>query len=505
MIFRRCRFPGAFRAANEVSRRLVKVGRRRGFKRDKMILVGHVLDRLRDLPDNSVHCVVTSPPYWGLRDYGLPPIVWGGDSDCEHEFADELVKTEVGRGNWTQAVNGRGEIQPGGLDEKREPIRSTQVRGFCQRCNAWRGQLGLEPTPQLFVEHMVEIFREVRRVLRPDGILWLNIGDNYSTGGKIPPKNLVGMPWRVALALQDDGWILRNDHIWHKPNSMPESVRDRASRDHEYIFHFAKGTRYFFDQEAVKVKASINSHPRGGGVNPKSLDSGFATKQNASFAAAVNGLVESRNLRTVWKVSLHSFKGAHFATFPPKLVEPCIKAGTSEKGCCPHCGAPWRRLIEKVMVPTRPGTKTKVAGVNSRFFKSRDPSHKHEQDGKSRKHGISPGNRASQHESSPYNQHSGMIVGNRDPQRHITASQTVGWEKTCKCEDADPVPCTVLEPFLGSGTTAAVAEYLGRVWIGIELNESYADMARERIAAGYVPKKPRTRRPSKMTTQSDLF
>jgi DNA modification methylase len=239
------------------------------------ILVGDVLARLRSLAGGSVHCVVTSPPYWGLRDYDLPPSVWGGDLTCEHEWLLTAMATEVGRGNWAQGVNGRGEVQPGGVAAKREPIRSEAQTGFCQKCGAWLGCLGLEPTPQLFTEHVVEVFREVRRVLRKDGTCWVNMGDSYSSqpgqrkttdkiGPKqesnagantapsrcvegLKPKDLCGMPWRVAFALQADGWWLRQDIIWAKPNPMPESVTDRCTKAHEYLFLLTKSARYAGD------------------------------------------------------------------------------------------------------------------------------------------------------------------------------------------------------------------------------------------------------------------
>ena len=220
------------------------------------ILLGCCIEKLRTLPDASVHCVVTSPPYWGLRDYGVP------------------------------------------------------------------GQLGLEPTPEEYVAHMVAVFREVRRVLRDDGTLWLNLGDSYGRG-----KQLVGIPWRVAFALQEDGWLLRQDIIWNKPNCMPESVRDRCTRSHEYIFMFAKSERYVFDVEAVKEPAvsdhnSGNGFKRGARLSYQNIDG--TPRGNDKQWTGVGG---KRNKRSVWTVTTKPFKGAHFATFPPDLIEPCILAG----------------------------------------------------------------------------------------------------------------------------------------------------------------------------------
>lgn len=257
------------------------------------ILQGDVRKVLPTLPDESVHCVVTSPPYWGLRDYGCP------------------------------------------------------------------GQLGLERTPEEYVRGMVDVFREVRRVLRSDGTLWLNMGDCYATGaglvgecpgGGLKPKDLVGMPWRLAFALQAEGWYLRSDIIWHKPNPMPESVTDRPTKAHEYIFLLSKSERYFYNAEAIQEEAVCgdprkpyapgqvdkrgNGHDRGGGKIRKSvLRRGFSGKTNAMPGReAFRAIEDWRNKRTVWTVTTKPFSEAHFATFPSDLIKPCILAGTPEGG-----------------------------------------------------------------------------------------------------------------------------------------------------------------------------
>lgn len=471
---------------------------------EPVILVGHVLDRLRELPDNSVHCVVTSPPYWNLRDYGLPPVVWGGDPACEHEWGDLGIRHRGGPTGDSVVMEGR--------DTTAQDAAARTPRGhLCAKCHAWRGQLGLEPTPDLFVEHLVGIFREVRRVLRPDGVCWVNMGDTYCTNGKwggssrsggirvrsngslpyaaaraknpdvpgLKAKDLVGMPWRVALALQADGWWLRSDNIWHKPTALPESVYDRTSRDHEYLFMLTKSARYFYDVEATKVEAS------GGSPGNKSHKGKTAYENGDKFQRTKVGLtkmvaVSHRHLRTVWRITSVPFKKAHFATFPPEIPLKCIKAGTSEKGCCPKCGAPWRRLLKKSRVATRPGLKTKVS-VDRQTGEYLPLADK------------------------PW---AAAEVGNRDPLRHISVSETVGWEPTCKCGEEASVPCTILDPFAGAGTTPMMAEYLGRNWIGIELNEEYAEIARERIAAGYTPPKKkgaRRRKHRSQGTQKEMF
>jgi len=316
--------------------------------------LGDCLETLKAMPDSSIHCCVTSPPYYGLRDYGMS------------------------------------------------------------------GQIGLEPTHEEYVNRMVAVFREVRRVLRDDGTCWVNLGDSYvgsamsgaSSYGKLlgelalgageyagkystlvgthhkekqgdlrksikskdallKPKNLLGIPWRVAFALQADGWYLRQDIIWSKPNPVPESVRDRCTKSHEYIFLLTKSARYFYDYEAVK-ETSVSKKPSGhktskyvGTGNPK-----YATKEGLLKVAGV--VYEKRNRRSVWTVATRPYSGAHFAVFPPQLIEPCILAG------CPVGG-------------------------------------------------------------------------------------------------------TVLDPFAGSGTTGAVAITHDRQFIGIELNPEYLELARKRI------------------------
>jgi len=283
------------------------------------VLIGDCIESMRTLPDKSVQMCVTSPPYYGLRDYGVD------------------------------------------------------------------GQIGLEETPAEFIARLVEVFREVRRVLRDDGTAWVNMGDCYaarSTGNLsfrrdraavspdraaltegIKVKDMMGMPWRLAFALQDDGWYLRQDIIWHKPNPMPESVRDRCTKAHEYIFLLSKSPRYFYDQSAILEPCSPNTHSRlsqdvlaqigsdranGGAksngnmkaVARKSNGVGWGhgtdgeerargrIKDNDSMNSALSVMPTERNKRSVWTVPTHSFKGAHFATFPPDLIRPCILAGS---------------------------------------------------------------------------------------------------------------------------------------------------------------------------------
>ena len=285
------------------------------------ILTGNTLEVLKTLPERSVHCCITSPPYWGLRDYGTGE--WeGGDPKCDHQPPQQdMVKAAASRLNLNKDPN---KIQ--------STLGGSHNRGYkeiCKKCGAHRidSQIGLEKTPEEYVTKIVAVFREVRRVLRDDGTLWLNLGDSYgatsnrnglsgsglkqnktadprlriktgiSTG--LAQKNLVGIPWRVAFALQADGWCLRQDIIWLKPNPMPESVTDRCTKSHEYIFLLAKSQKYYFDSGATK-------------------------EMGADFG--------ERNLRSVWTVATKPFKEAHFAVYPLNLIRPCILAGCPPKG-----------------------------------------------------------------------------------------------------------------------------------------------------------------------------
>lgn len=511
------------------------------------LLAGDCRAMLATLAPESVHCVVTSPPYYGLRDYKIPATVWGGDPACEHDFSVEFVATEVGKGNWAQGVNGRGEAQPGGADAKREPIRARAQRGTCRHCGAWRGCLGLEPTPQLFIANMVEVFRAVHRVLRKDGTLWLNIGDTYAGSGRggatgnsglegsqdaqneskvasaaqnrnrlevsdqqriqattrigarggdgVKLKDLIGIPWMLAFALRDDGWYLRQDIIWNKTNPMPESAPDRCCRSHEYVFLLSKSRRYYFDEDAIAEpaayaheakydngesglgtdgsnagKGSSTRKFRGKGIggwghgesshHPEHQDRGYSTPSHAQAVkeASANGTKPPpgaaivRKKRSVWTVTTYPFPGAHLATFPPKLIEPCILAGTSAHGCCATCGAPWARITEKDLVPGKRAAKTNAIDERDRTADVNDQGSNRRKDG--HKAGV------------------------------VTALQTIGWKPTCKHSIYAPrVPCTVLDPFGGAGTTALVANRAHRRAILIDISAAYLEMARARIEA----------------------
>lgn len=342
-----------------------------------------VLAGLRALPDDSIQTVVTSPPYWGLRDYKIASSIWGGNSSCEHQFEDETVSAELRRGiNLAKS----SASTRGGAKKIAEIGRIETVRGLCSSCGAWRGCLGQEPTPEMFIAHMVDVFREVRRVLRADGTIWVNIGDTYGTGttaGRNTPgslgispstqiardsmprfggqaKQLIGVPWRLAFGLQADGWCLRSEIIWHKPNPMPESVTDRPTKSHEQVFLLAKNPNYFYDIDAIReplTESSLqrlaqdaenqNGSARVPGKTNGNMKAVRSERSSAEFRAGQMrnsdderfGLTRGKtnescqhpngaNKRSVWTIATQSFRDAHFATFPEDLVTPCVLAGS---------------------------------------------------------------------------------------------------------------------------------------------------------------------------------
>jgi DNA modification methylase len=387
------------------------------------LFCGDVLDGLRMLPGESVDCVVTSPPYWRLRDYGVG------------------------------------------------------------------GQIGLESSPDEYVAKMVLVFGEVRRVLKKRGTVWLNLGDSYASqpaGNKTPsgfsqtrpsrisgngdqetvdlpqkdfvglkPKDLCGVPWRVAFALQADGWWLRQDIIWSKPNPMPESVTDRCTKAHEYVFLLSKAASYYYDNEAIREDSidpeSLNGlRERNAGtmnaVDPKNYKFHGSIGEDGKRRSGQK--YKKRNKRSVWTITTKPYSGAHFATFPEDLIEPMIRAGTSEKGVCPTCGKPWERIIE---------ASKRYDHITTDKGKSAD---------------------------GPYHAQIGEGEGTHDIRHGVYSDvKTLGWRPSCSCSD-EFVPAVVLDPFAGSGTTMAVARRLGRDAVGIELNPAYVKLIKERLRWG---------------------
>jgi DNA modification methylase len=485
---------------------------------------GDALETLKQLPAESVHCCVTSPPYYGLRDYGV------------------------------------------------------------------EGQIGLEQTPDEYIAKMVEVFREVRRVLRSDGTCWINIGDSYfsqtkGSGGSNPetspknaikgvdnfqrfdpdriesgstgckPKDLIGIPWMLAFALRADGWYLRQDIIWNKPNPMPESVRDRCTKSHEYIFLLSKSSRYYFDNKAIAEK-SLHPNAIAAWTCDSRASRGHMLRGNpvgneASGAEYLGS--ETRNRRSVWQVTTKPYKGAHFAVFPADLIEPCILAGTSASGCCMKCLSPFVPIVEKPEIPHDGETMTayeskstagrlallrqaarerggeyantsrivgwrpscKCDGVDRRIVGSplgsvaeSDPSILTGRAGYNRKRGKDGGQRvitrheqamyAEQLRSSPFrdemmkecNGAFAHYIRTDDSGARPLPDSTLrewlerGWlaevvVPSTSMEDGQP--CVVLDPFAGSGTTGMVASALGRNSILIELNPQYCELIKERV------------------------
>ena len=399
---------------------------------------------MKDWPDEIVDCCVTSPPYWGLRDYGTA--TWeGGDAECDHAPPDEAGQTnKPTAGQRTHAGRFSGE--------------------FCWKCGANRidNQIGLEKTPEEYVVKMVAVFAEVKRVLKPEGTLWLNLGDSYMAAGAwggcytkglnqnkdenkglthrelrhqqlqetmktgLKPKDLCGIPWRVAFALQADGWWLRQDIIWHKPNPMPESVTDRCTKAHEYIFLLSKAAKYYYDADAIKEE-SINS----GGDYSKTHKAG--NKRNPEEPA----IYPSRNKRSVWTVTTKPYSEAHFATFPPDLIEPCILAGCP-KEVCKKCGKARERIADISYEKVGKGT-----GGGRGRFKPEDVS---------------------------------GFTG-KPTMRKI--SKTTGFTD-CGC-GVGFRPGIVFDPFGGVATTALVAYKNRRNYIMLELNPEYVKLAEKRI------------------------
>jgi DNA modification methylase len=391
---------------------------------DVRLYLGDVLEVLAELPDGSVDCVVTSPPYYGLRDYGVA------------------------------------------------------------------GQIGLEESPDLFLEVMVRVFRGVWRVLAEHGTCWVNMGDSYAQGGgsgrsvdngghqaesvvirdgyveafrnspryqgqrrslasDLPAKNLLGMPWRLALALQADGWVLRRDVIWSKPNPMPESASDRCTTAHEYLFHLTKRPRYWYDAEAVREPLQASTIERGYTAAHLERDGGAKEQGNADPRVRMGKgwwdaayVPPGRNLRSVWTITPEPTPEAHFATFPRELVRRAILAGCPAE-VCRQCGHARARIVEAELAETdrQPAPNKGRLGI-------------------------------------PTERAANATEWGWVPNRERTAV-TVGWTD---CEHRDYRRGIVLDPFVGSGTTCKVARDHGRHAVGIDLNAAYLEIAARRLA-----------------------
>jgi DNA modification methylase len=526
------------------------------------VLEGHVLDVLEQEQAGHYHVCVTSPPYWLLRAYATPAQVWDGSvEECEHEWGAE-GRWHKGGGAESAAVVHR-QADP----EARATSKAGSSGAFCARCGAWRGELGQEPTPERYVAHLVECFRAVRRVLRDDGTLWVNLAGCYfnDPGGQnggagntlsrqsapvskkimeanrqagrqdrtgrghpwLKPLDWVDVPGLFARAMQQDGWLWRSDVTWVKPSALPESVsgtrwercrvktektprgseahrigavdgqpwipqsdglmggaewadcpgcgkcdhpdpkyrgyvlrrgNGRPTKSTEAILQFAKKPGYYFDTEAVREALAP--------FTTQYLTNGWGANDGGKFAAERNdgdrlrGTVRAertnpagRNLRDWWVISPEPLKDAHYAAYPTALPDRCIRAGTSEWGCCPACGSPWARVVERT--PGESGVQTGDKGwygTDGRGYSGRSTLSYH-------------GN------------------GTEEWLERGPKTTTLGWRPTCRCPGAQepPSPCRVLDPFGGSGATALAANRLGRDCVLVELKPAYAALARKRI------------------------
>ena len=435
-----------------------------------------------ELPDSSVQCVVTSPPYLGLRKYkGEQDLIWGGKQDCQHKWMAETKTMEYVQGN------------PEFARPHREHKNFTAQTNTCSLCGAWRGAYGLELTPEMYIEHTILFLREIRRVLRKDGVVFLNLGDSYwggkgqsgsrgaeyqgerhdrgeslnteyqtlggtkqtkPTDGKHPfikPKDLCLIPFRVAIAAQEDGWWVRSVIIWSKPNPMPESCKDRPTESHEYILMLTKSAHYYWDMDAIREPNLPQSIKRAeypvGAFGSYSGDGEIRQPSKRTGKTVMEQLHPSgRNIRTVWTFATEPYPEAHFATFPTELPKRCILAATSEKGNCSKCGKPWVRISEKSYEWQ---TKGKTLGTKQK-------------------------------------QRNAMSDSYAIPGHAFSKVETLGWKPQCGC-NAPAIPALVLDPFSGSGTTLMVAKQLGRKAIGIETSAEYCKLCQRRVEEVSLP------------------
>jgi DNA modification methylase len=424
------------------------------------IYQGNNIEIIKSFPDKSINMVMTSPPYWALRDYQTEPQIWDAQVDCVHEWQEHITKPSGGMGSISSNV---GANQNDTANMRNPNI----ISNSCSKCNAWKGSLGLEPNFELFIKHLCDIFDEVKRVLRDDGSCWVNLGDTYSatrwsgeskgqpmnnfndghrdinptkvTG--LPDKCLVGIPFRFALEMINRGWILRNVIIWHKPACMPSSVTDRFTVDFEYLFFFVKNQKYFFNQQfedfSESTKERVKYNYCGNKLDSDRVMIGYC---EGDLSHILDN--EGRNKRAVWSINTKPFSEAHFAVYPEELCETPIKAGCPEF-VCNKCG----KLKEKI-VQTEGCPRDRLKGKHYNLGTN--------QDGR----GSMNGDFFKEWKQ----KHPDKILGLSD----------------CGC-GAGFSAGIVLDPFFGSGTTGLVSLKQNKKFVGIELNPEYIEIADKRL------------------------
>lgn len=452
------------------------------------VICGNSLVVLKKLPDECVDMAITSPPYWALRNYSTIPQIWDGDPDCEHDFSLPASGGDLRfRPGYNSQVGNhlnpeiyvrrtlkhkRGETNPGKEAWYKEKGAVDEKPGaFCSKCGAWLGELGLEPDFSLYIKHLCDIFDEIKRVLKKEGSCWVNMGDTYSNTGSnsqpdhtsfgkltasgyktkghrangLPPKCLCCIPDRFKIEMINRGWICRNEIVWHKPNCMPSSSKDRFTVDYEKLFFFTKSKRYYFDQQFEDFQSNeydINRMKNGRKeYSGKWANNPGAKPQTGLRKAFVSGCISGRNMRSVWSINTRSFKEAHFAVYPEELIKTPIKAGCPEF-VCKKCGKP------RVKIYNATGNYIGQGGYGSKTAEHIK---------------VSPT--------------SSLLT------KQVKEKAFAGYTD-CGC-GAGFEPGIVLDPFMGSGTTALVARKLGRNFIGIELNPDYIAIAERRLQRGY--------------------
>lgn len=479
------------------------------------IIEGNVLDVLKELPDAAVNCIITSPPYWGLRAYKTKPVIWGGQKDCRHKWGDELIRQDRGTpqgktaqtGTHKKGVQGTQTIQGQFCSKKCDACKGRgyfadgtvggeEIRSGCKickgtgkLCSAWRGELGLEPTPELYIEHLMMVFDECKRVLRPDGICFVNLGDTYAGSGQggggcfekmcqsyrrdrelIPKsdyrvpgvlaKSLCAIPERFVLAMMDKGWIRRCTIIWAKGLSfcetysgscMPDSAKDRPNHNgFEFVYMFTKSKKYWYEQQYEEAQELNAERPRMGQGNQTKYNSKRGYGGGGTSFIGHSGTIDAegkqignplgRTIRNVWTINPQAFSEAHFATFPEKLVEPLIKMGCPEF-VCKKCGEPRSKIYKNI------GEKRDIEWHPEKYGD---------------------------------NDKAGKRLGRMQPQKSVYNMSIEIGLTDCGCGEKFR-PGIVLDPFAGSCTTALVAYKLRRDYIMIELQPDYIKIAEKRL------------------------